>query len=85
MPAALVSWATGQQAFNACMLLLLDAIETNDLRNIGRVEQAYAVFVELEQKGIHTIAGLAVEKVSWGLEVLWKRATEQQQPGPSNK
>lgn len=79
MPAALINWAMGQQAFNASMLLLLDALETNDLRHIGRVEQAYAVFVELEQNAVHRIAGLAVERVSWGLDVLRKRAMGQQQ------
>lgn len=68
------------------MIILLDAIETcstneaageevdkekkKKLRYLGRVEQAYAVFVELDKKGVHKLAALAVERISWGMEML---------------
>ncbi|KAF2488279.1 hypothetical protein BU16DRAFT_419951, partial [Lophium mytilinum] len=63
VPAALICWTMGQQAFNSCMILLTDALETGSLANVPQVERAYAVFVELEKLGIHKLAGLAVERV----------------------
>ncbi|KAF2186433.1 hypothetical protein K469DRAFT_726026 [Zopfia rhizophila CBS 207.26] len=77
VPAALICWTMGQQAFNSCMILVLDAMETGDLSRIGEVEKAYAVFVELERKGVHKLAGLAVERVSWRLNVLRSRMGDQ--------
>jgi hypothetical protein len=77
-PAALICWTMGQQAFNSCMILLLDAMETGDMSRIEKVEKAYAVFVELERKGVHKLAALAVERISWGLTVLKKRMTAAQ-------
>ncbi|PVH93108.1 hypothetical protein DM02DRAFT_634836 [Periconia macrospinosa] len=70
VPAALISWTAGQQAFNACMILLLDAMETGDLTHIGQVERAYVVFIQLQNNGVHELAALAVERVSWGLAQL---------------
>lgn len=70
IPAALMCWIIGQQAFNSAMILILDAMETGDLSRIGKVERAYAVFSELDRNGVHKLAGLAVEKVSWGLNEL---------------
>jgi hypothetical protein len=67
VPAALISWTMGQQAFNACMILLLDAMETVDLSRIGKVEKVYVVFTQLEKNGVHELATLAVERISWGL------------------
>jgi hypothetical protein len=67
IPAVLVCWSLGQQAFNSCMILILDALETGDMRRIRRVEQAYAIFDELDKKGVHKLANLAVERISWGL------------------
>ena len=55
------------------MILMLDAMETGDTRRIEKVEKAYAVFVELERKGVHKLAALAVERISWGLGVLKAR------------
>lgn len=69
-PALLVSWTIGQQAFNSSMLLLLDAIETGNLSHIEKVEHAYVVFRELQDNGVHKLAALAVEKLSWGLDRL---------------
>lgn len=79
VPAALICWTMGQQAFNAAMILLLDALETGSMAHVGRVEQAFAIFVELEKKGVHKLAGLAVNKVSRGLEKLRRRELEGQQ------
>lgn len=72
IPAALICWTLGQQAFNSCMILLLDATETGNLGRIWKVEKAYAVFKELENNGVHKLASLAVERISWGLEKLRK-------------
>ena len=71
--ASLVSWTIGQQAFNSSMLLLLDALETGNLSHVRKVEHAYTVFRELQDNGVHKLASLAVEKLSWGLDQL--RAT----------
>ncbi|OCL14757.1 hypothetical protein AOQ84DRAFT_371003, partial [Glonium stellatum] len=76
VPAALICWTMGQQAFNSCMILLLDALETGNVEHIPRVQRAYAVFVELERKGVHKLAGLAVGRVSWGLALLRRREKE---------
>jgi hypothetical protein len=69
-PTALVSWTMAQQAFNSCMILILDALETGDLSRIGKVEKAYVAFVELEKNKMHKLAGLAVERISAGLTEL---------------
>jgi hypothetical protein len=54
------------------MILLLHALETGDISRIRRVEQAYAIFKELQDNHVHKLASLAVEKISWGLEKLRK-------------
>jgi hypothetical protein len=72
LPAVLVYWTIGQQAFNGAMILLLDALETGDGTHIFRVEQTFVIFCELESKGVHNLAGLAKEHLSWGLEC-WRR------------
>lgn len=64
---ALTDWTIGQQAFNACMILILDALETGDVRNIGKVEQGYMVFLELGKNHTHQLAELAVSRISEGL------------------
>ncbi|KAF2469104.1 uncharacterized protein BDR25DRAFT_289297 [Lindgomyces ingoldianus] len=68
--AALICWTMGQQAFNSCMILVLDALETHDLSRIKKVEQAHAIFQELHTNGVHKLAGIAVGRVSWGLNQL---------------
>lgn len=80
VPAALICWTIGQQAFNSCMILLLDALETGDLKRIWKVEKAYAVFCELDKHGVHKLANLAVERVSWGLNEL-KRMQDNARAG----
>jgi len=72
VPSILVSWTISQQAFNSSMILLLDALETGNLTHVRRIEQAYVIFRELQDNGIHKLAGLAVEKLSWGLDQLRK-------------
>jgi hypothetical protein len=76
VPAALICWTMGQQAFNSCMILLLDAMETADLSRIGKVEKAYVVFLQLQNNGVHELASLAVERVSWGLAELGRMKKE---------
>lgn len=71
-PTTLVSWSISQQAFNSSMILLLDALETGNLSRIRKVEHAYAIFRELQDNGVHALASLAVEKLSWGLDQLRK-------------
>ncbi|KAF2110985.1 fungal-specific transcription factor domain-containing protein [Lophiotrema nucula] len=70
LPPALICWTLGQQSFNACMILILDALETRNLDRIDKVERAYVVFVELQKKGVHKLAELAVERISLGLSTL---------------
>ncbi|KAF2010673.1 hypothetical protein BU24DRAFT_496612 [Aaosphaeria arxii CBS 175.79] len=67
VPVALISWTIGQQAFNASMILILDALENRDLRRIWKVEKAYVVFTQLDENRVHRLAKLAVERISWGL------------------
>ncbi|KAF2875925.1 hypothetical protein BDV95DRAFT_603321 [Massariosphaeria phaeospora] len=72
IPAALICWAIAQQAFNSCMILLLDAMETGDLSRIWKVEKVFAVFQLMRNNSVHQLASLAVERVSWGLHELQK-------------
>jgi hypothetical protein len=84
VPAALISWTTGQQAFNACMLLLLDAIELGEVTSaISNVEKAYAVFQKLQ--GVHKLASMAIERISWGLKELHDVTQMTSQPGTSQE
>lgn len=64
---ALIDWTIGQQAFNACLILLLDALETGDTQGVPKVEQAYAVFVQLDKNSTHPLAEMAVARISEGL------------------
>lgn len=86
-PGVLISWALGQQAFNACMILLLDALEnattsTADENGSGGnewlVEQAFVVFRELEANGVHRLAELAVGRLSEGLMRLGQVRAERE-------
>lgn len=70
VPAAQITWTMGQQAFNSCMILLLDAMETGSLSRIDKVEKAYVVFQQMEKNGVHELASMAVERMSWGLAEL---------------
>lgn len=64
LPAELIDWTIGQQAFNACMILLLDMHETRDLRHQPRTDCAFAIFRDLDEKGVHMLAKLAVTRIS---------------------
>jgi hypothetical protein len=64
---ALVDWTIGQQAFNASMILLLDAIDCESLDHIGRVEAAHMIFVEMDQAKMHQLTGLAMSQIGEGL------------------
>jgi hypothetical protein len=70
VPSALVDWTIGQQAFNACMILLLDAIEVGSLDHIERVEMAYLIFVEMDKTDMHQLTGLAMSRIAEGLTQL---------------
>ena len=61
--AAMICWTMGQQAFNAAMILTMAMLETSDQADLGVVQNAYSTFVEMNQKGIHKLAGVAVEKL----------------------
>lgn len=78
-PAVLICWTMGQQAFNACMILILDALESQQDSNEWLVDQAFAVFVELDRKGVHKLAELAVRRISDGLAQLGMRSQEREQ------
>lgn len=77
-PQVLICWTMGQQCFNACMILILDAWETENENNLWLVNQAFAVFQRLDNNGVHKLAGLAVARISTGLAVLEQRRNERQ-------
>jgi hypothetical protein len=83
VPAALISWTMAQQAFNACMILLLDAMERMSVTpGAMKAEKAYVVFRDLQS--VHTLASLAVERISWGLKKLHdvtQMSTKQSEQG----
>ncbi|KAI4713472.1 hypothetical protein J4E89_000918 [Alternaria sp. Ai002NY15] len=75
-PAALIDWAIAQQAFNGCMILLLDALECRTVTTGAfKAEQAFVVFKELYENSVHELAGLAVEKLSLCLQELHRLVT----------
>ena len=76
-PAVLIAWTMCQQAFNAAMILLIDAWETDNRANTWLVDQAYIVFVELDSKGVHKLAKLAVQRISDGVMQLGARQEER--------
>ena len=76
-PAVLICWTMCQQAFNASMILLIDAWETENRANEFFVNQAYAVFVDLDNKGVHKLARLAVQRMSDGIAQLGARQEER--------
>ncbi|PIA89218.1 hypothetical protein CB0940_07516 [Cercospora beticola] len=78
-PQVLICWTMGQQCFNACMILILDALETDNENNLWLVNQAFAVFHELDKKGVHKLADLAVARISLGLSVLHERQNQRKQ------
>lgn len=77
-PAVLICWTMGQQAFNACMILILDAWETEHEQNEWLVENAYVVFLELQNNGVHKLAEVAVRRISDGLAMLGQRKQQRE-------
>lgn len=76
-PAVLICWTMGQQAFNACMILILDAWETENEQNEWLIDQAFAVFQKLEIYSVHTLAEVAVQRISEGIAKLGQRRDER--------
>ncbi|KAI7353553.1 hypothetical protein KC354_g11466 [Hortaea werneckii] len=76
-PAVLICWTMGQQAFNASMILILDAWESENEANVWLVTQAYLLFKELETKGVHKLAKLAADRIQEGLEQINARREER--------
>jgi hypothetical protein len=69
---AMICWTSGQQAFNAAMILtlsLLNPVYTSAAAvhaardDYYLVHRTYATFVEMHQKGIHRLAGVASSKL----------------------
>ncbi|KXL49340.1 hypothetical protein M433DRAFT_64551 [Acidomyces richmondensis BFW] len=83
-PAVLICWTIGQQAFNACMILILDAWETGNDHNRWLLDSAYVVFQELHQNRVHKLAELAVQRISDGLAQLGNRKVERQYQAQSS-
>ncbi|KAI4279492.1 MAG: hypothetical protein LQ337_000193 [Flavoplaca oasis] len=63
VPAGLVCWTTGQQAFNAAMLLVYAMLETNEATDLEAVQRAYTAFLDMQRLGIHKLAGAAVDRL----------------------
>ncbi|KAL8712728.1 MAG: hypothetical protein Q9225_006882 [Loekoesia sp. 1 TL-2023] len=63
VPAGLVCWTIGQQAFNAAVLLVLAMLETNEATDLEAVQQAYSTFLDMQRLGIHRLAEVAVDRL----------------------
>ncbi|KAL9007012.1 MAG: hypothetical protein Q9188_000216 [Gyalolechia gomerana] len=63
VPAGLVCWTVGQQAFNAAVLLVLAMLETNEATDLEAVQRAYSAFLDMQRLGIHKLAGAAVNRL----------------------
>lgn len=77
-PAVLICWTIGQQAFNAAMIIILDACETENDQNMWLVGQAFTVFSHMQQNGVHEIAKLAVNRISRGIALFENRQRSRQ-------
>jgi hypothetical protein len=77
-PAVLICWTIGQQAFNAAMIIMLDAWETEGEQNMWLVDEALLVFTELQRNGIHKLAELAVARITKGIVLFKTRQRERQ-------
>jgi hypothetical protein len=75
--AVLICWTLGQQAFNAAMIIILDACETENDQNMWLVDQAYKVFRQLDENGVHKLARLAVERISRGIVLVESRQRDR--------
>ncbi|KAL8942820.1 MAG: hypothetical protein Q9216_001435 [Gyalolechia sp. 2 TL-2023] len=63
LPAGLVCWTVGQQAFNAAVLLILAMLETNEATDLETVQRAYSAFLDMQRLGIHRLAEVAVNRL----------------------
>lgn len=63
VPAGLICWTTGQQAFNAAMLLVYAMLETNEATDLEVVQRAYTTFLDMQRLGIHKLAEAAVDRL----------------------
>ncbi|KAL8729663.1 MAG: hypothetical protein Q9166_004612 [cf. Caloplaca sp. 2 TL-2023] len=63
VPAGLVCWTTGQQAFNAAMLLVHAMLETNEATDLEAVQRAYTTFLDMQRLRIHRLAEAAVDRL----------------------
>ncbi|KAL7777784.1 hypothetical protein CFE70_004454 [Pyrenophora teres f. teres 0-1] len=73
--------ATGQQAFNSCMILLLDAIERRTITyGSSKAEEALHVFKILKSNHVHIFAGCAVDKIEKGFKELHDTITQTNDP-----
>ncbi|CAE7031588.1 hypothetical protein PTNB85_04233 [Pyrenophora teres f. teres] len=80
-PSALVDWTIGQQAFNSCMILLLDAIERRTITyGSSKAEEALHVFKILKSNHVHIFAGCAVDKIEKGFKELHDTITQTNDP-----
>ena len=61
--AAMICWTTGQQAFNASMILVLSALETRYTGDLEIVKRSYTTFLEINKLGIHKLASAAVDRL----------------------
>ena len=77
-PAVLICWTIGQQAFNAAMIIMLDAWEMDHEQNMWLVDEALLVFTELQRNGIHKLAELAVVRITKGIVLFKTRQRERQ-------
>ncbi|KAK5705260.1 hypothetical protein LTR97_002378 [Elasticomyces elasticus] len=84
-PACLICWTMGQQAFNASMILLIDAWETGIMVNEWWVAEVFAVFTELDRHGVHKLAKLAVQRISDGLAQLNFRNEERKRQASASR
>lgn len=76
-PAVLICWTIGQQAFNAAMIIVLDAWETENEQNMWLVDEALLVFTDLQRNGIHKLAELAVVRITKGIVLFKTRQRER--------
>jgi hypothetical protein len=76
---ALVDWTIGQQAFNACMILILDGIDRESIEHIERVGKAHTIFVEMDKAGMHQLTELAMSRIAEGIEHL-RQQSETRKP-----
>ena len=77
-PAVLICWTIGQQAFNAAMIIMLDAWEMDHEQNMWLVNEALLVFTDLQRNGIHKLAELAVARITTGIVLFKTRQRERQ-------